>query len=140
MSCGRTANCEDFLIEPDAGGSMGFLAYIPPHFTRYELRELLKKARDLVQYGVMDEVKRDLLEDLAETLDLLDAMEARVELDLKELEESIEEHMPSAPLPPTIEVRQTAHRCCPHCPCPPRPVILSMQERRAGDGGYGLGG
>ena len=85
---------------------------VPSEFTRDELRALLSKARALSQYGLFDDTKRDLLVDLAETLDLLDALAAREEADLRELEETITEHMGSA----GMHVTHNSPPCGPGCP------------------------
>ena len=88
-----------------SAASVGFLQVIPEDFTRTELHKLLDKVRDLSQYGIFDDTKRDLLVDLAETLDLLDALAARDELDIMDMK--VEQALP--PLP----------SCKPDCPYHP---------------------
>ena len=104
-----TAAPRPFEALPESVATSGYLQVLPEEFTREELRALLSKARSLAQYGVFNDTKRDLLVDLAETLDLLDALEARDEADLEGLEETITEH--SQPAGITVESRM------PH-PCP----------------------
>ena len=115
---------------PDAGGSgaatSGYLQVMPVEFTREELQALRNKAKSQLDWNA-EGIRADLLEDLAETLDLLDALEARDEMDLAELKETITEHSQSAgitveprmpyPRPDTwVHVTHQSPRCGPDCP------------------------
>ena len=114
MSCqgrGTAADGIDFpLGDAGSGSSIGFMQVMPEDFTREELQALLSRVRVLAQYGVFDDTKREFLECMAEDLDMLDALAAREEADLAELEETIAEH--SAPSRVTI----TREPCCPYHP------------------------
>jgi len=94
-------------VEGAVGGNVrltsGFLQVMPEEFTREELRALISKARALAQYGIFDDTKRDLLVDLVETLDLLDALAARDDLDLA-----------GCTCPPGVTITNVP--CCPSCP------------------------
>lgn len=126
MSChGGTAGDIGPFPEPDdSGGMTAFMQVMPVEFTRTELHKLLDKARALAQYGIFDDTKRDLLVDLAETLDLLDAMAAREELDILEMTKALRDdphyipHFGHAhPRPDTdTHVTHNAPPCGPNCP------------------------
>lgn len=103
-----------------AGLASGFLRVTPEDFTRDELRALLSKARALAQYGIFNDTKRDLLEDLVETLDLLDALVARDDLDLLELGETLRNDPYYVPYirrahPRPCQAPHESPRCGPHC-------------------------
>ena len=115
MSChndqGTVAPQPFDLGEAGSGSSIGFMQIVPEEFTREELQSLHQKVRNLLNYShVLSDVRREYLECMAEDLDLLDALAAREEADLRELEETITEH--SAPSRVTI----TREPCCPYHP------------------------
>lgn len=98
----------------------GFIRVVPEEFTRDELQDLLARARAMAQYGIFDDTKRDLLEDLVETLDLLDALAARDDLDLLEITEAIRDDPQYVPYirrahPRLCQAPHESPRCGPHC-------------------------
>ena len=96
-----------------ASNSASYLQVMGPEdFSRTELRTLLDRVRGLAEYGVFSDTKYDLMVDLEETLDLLDALAAREETDLAELEETIEAHSQ----PSYVHVIHESPRCGPQCP------------------------
>lgn len=133
---GGTAGDLEFPFDDGgAGGSMtGFLQYIPPEFTREELRGIRNKARELANGGFIDDNRRELLEDMADIADILDALTARDKADLKVLEEQLKAEAQSPTSVPRLRVRQQTHHC-PCCVCPPeKPRSVILTER------YGLEG
>jgi len=132
MSCheegSNTADGVDFPLElepplvPFVGESSVSLpqATGPEQFTRKELQALRDKASDLLPWTNMAEF--DLLEDLVQTLDLLDALQARKDADLAELEETIAEH--TVPAGVTIDPPPLT----PY-PCPGLPLVISVDGK-----------
>ena len=124
MSCGNTS-CPDHIGLGDhvelggAGMASGLLQVMPEDFTRTELHKLLDRTRDLSQYGIFNDTKRELLIDLEETLDLLDALAAREELDILHMETAIQDTPTyfSRPRPDSfVHVTHKLPRCGPDCP------------------------
>lgn len=112
MSCHNDQGTAAGSDRVELGGPTmsGFLRVIPEEFSREELQAIRDKASDLLPYASM--AKFDLLEDLVDTLDMLDAVAAREEADLAELDETITEHMGSG----DVHVTHRWPPCSPSCP------------------------